>query len=194
MAETIMDSPEMSKGIVSKIARKIKAEMKNISSKDHDSILRDSEEAVKHFSWETVVMELRQKLPTLMSLLSHLVGTRVPLLCLLASQILKAKHQHLGLVQRAVSVMLYGNGTAKQVKTRQYKSIKNLIMFLLWQVFNNLQPLCVCMSYQRTLDIIKQISSDHDVEVQEWAHELEKKIERPSNTAKVLFPMSHYMI
>lgn len=91
---------------------KIKTEMKDISSRAHDSILRDTIEAVKHFSWETILIELKEKLQTLISLLTQLIGQQVPLLCLLASQILKAK----GLVQRAVSVMLYGNGTAKQVR------------------------------------------------------------------------------
>ena len=59
-----------------------------------------------------------RKIPTLMSLLSKLVGQsseRSPLLCLVASMILKSRHRHMGLVQRAMSVMLYGNGTGKQV-------------------------------------------------------------------------------
>ncbi len=92
--------------------------MKAISSDAHDSILRDTIEAVKHFSWQTVWLELTQKIPTLMSLLSHLIpkpDEHKPLLCFLASPILKSRHQRMGLVQRAVSIMMYGNGTAKQV-------------------------------------------------------------------------------
>ena len=67
---------------------------------------------------DTVWLELQKNVPTLMSLLINLVrrpAESKPLLCLLASQIVKARHQRMGLVQRAVSVMLYGNGTAKQV-------------------------------------------------------------------------------
>ena len=70
------------------------------------------------FHWEAIRLELMQKMPTLMKLLLAVVGkacTKSPLLCLLASMMLKSRHQHMGLVQRAVSVMLYGNGTAKQV-------------------------------------------------------------------------------
>lgn len=81
--------------------------MKHVSSGGHDSILRDSVEAVKHFNWETVRLELLQQTPTLMSLLTQLVGRaseRCPLLCLLASMICKSRHQHMGLVQRAMSV------------------------------------------------------------------------------------------
>jgi hypothetical protein len=66
----------------------------------------------------------------------------------------------MGLVQRAVSVMLYGNGTAKQV-------------------YVNLQPLNVCMSYQATLNILEKISDDHDVEVQFWGDDLKKLIKNP---------------
>lgn len=118
MASSCINSPSLSNAILKKLAIKIRREMNAISSSSHDSILRDHVEAVKMFSWETVILELTSKMPTLMSLLSQLVGNpsrRKPLLCLLASQILKSRHQHMGLVQRAVSVMLYGCGTAKQV-------------------------------------------------------------------------------
>lgn len=120
MASTIANSPTLSKAMIAKIAIKIKHEMKDISSDSHDSILRDTVEAVKHFHWETVILELLKKMPTLMALLSHLIPKpteRKPMLCFLASQLLKARHQHMGLVQRAVSIMMYGNGTAKQVNT-----------------------------------------------------------------------------
>ena len=47
----------------------------------------------------------------------------------------------------------------------------------------NLQPLQVCMSYQRTNDIVKSISEDHDIEVQFWKDELLKTME--SNFSRV---------
>ena len=103
--------------MISKLVIRIKEEMKDICSISHDSILRDHIEAVKHFHWDTVFLELVRKLPTLMSLLSHLLPRpmeRKPLLCLLASQLLKARNQHMGLVQRAISMMLYGSGTSWQ--------------------------------------------------------------------------------
>lgn len=117
-ASTMVQSPRFLQSIIVKIALRIKEEMKKLSSKSHDSVLRDSIEGVRCFHWETVRLELVQNVPTLTALLSLLVGKstqRSPLLCMLASMILKSRHQHMGLVQRAVSVMLYGNGTAKQV-------------------------------------------------------------------------------
>ena len=55
----------MSVPIVSKLACKIRHEMKELSSDSYDSILRDSVEAVKNFNWETVRLELIQNMPTL---------------------------------------------------------------------------------------------------------------------------------
>ena len=73
MAATVVNSPTLCLSIVKKLAVKIKSEMKNISSADHDSILRDSVEAIKHFHWDTVFLELQNKVPTLMSLLKQIV-------------------------------------------------------------------------------------------------------------------------
>ena len=108
----LVNSPTTGQTIVAKLAIRIREEMQAISCRSHDSILRDSVEAVKKFSWETVRLELQYTMPTLMTLLSQLVGRaseRSPLICLLASMILKSRHNQMGLVQRAVSVMLYGN-------------------------------------------------------------------------------------
>lgn len=53
------------------------------------------------------------------------------------------------------------------------------------QVFVNMQPLGVCLTYQRTMDIVKLVSQDHDMEVQMWADELIKQIEKPSKTVSI---------
>ncbi len=41
-----------------------------------------------------------------------------PLIACLVSQVLKDHHPKLGLLQRVVSVLLYGNGVSKQVLTQ----------------------------------------------------------------------------
>ena len=106
------------KSTISTVARAVQEELKVLCSTNHDSILRDSIEAVKHFSWETVWLELCKMLPTLMSLLMELVRhptDNKPLLCLLASMLLKKRSPGLGLLQRAITVALYGNGAHKAV-------------------------------------------------------------------------------
>ena len=94
------------------IISNIRKEIKEICSTDHDSILGDNHEAVKNFSWTTVWLELVQKMPTLMKLLSGVVNnaeSHKPVLCLIVSMILKLSHPKISLVQRAISVYLYGN-------------------------------------------------------------------------------------
>lgn len=117
------------------MALKIRREMKALGSASHDSVLCDTVEAIKFFSWERVSLELFQNLPTLMVLLSKIVrkpSERRPLLCMLASQLLKCRHPKLGLVQRAVSIMMYGNGTAKQVLKRKNVDVHMYEIALIW--------------------------------------------------------------
>ena len=47
------------------------------------------------------------------------------------------------------------------------------------QVYANLQPLNVCLTYQGTANIVKKISQDYDAEVREWAKNLESNMEKP---------------
>ena len=117
--ESVVTASEATKNsTVTCIAKVIKQEIHSICSLEHDSILRDNIEAVKHFSWETVWLELQNKMPTLLQLLKLLVKRpkmNKPLMCLIASMVLKQNSPKLGLVQRAISVLLYGNATSKVV-------------------------------------------------------------------------------
>ena len=100
------------------VAKRVRKEMKEICAKTHNSILRDSHEAVKCFSWQTIWLEYVQKMPTLLNLLSNLVSDvekSKSLLCLIISMILKDRVKQMCLVQRGISVLMYGNGTTKQV-------------------------------------------------------------------------------
>ena len=173
------------------VSRKIKAEMKHMSSDDYDSILRDSYtvEALKHFNWETVMLELEKKLPILLTILKQIVPRPTeqrPLLCLVASQLLKSRHQRLGLVQRAVSIMLYGNGSSKQVRKLAVCKWLLLMLCIIYslQVYMNLQPLQVCMSYKHTLRVVEKISEHHDVEVQFWRDEMKSRIPKPAVSSR----------
>ena len=88
MATTIVSSRSTSIPVISSIVRQVKKEIRKICSDTHDTVLRDSIEAVKCFSWETIWLELEQNLPTLITLLKSLVKfpeRNKPLLCFLAS-------------------------------------------------------------------------------------------------------------
>ena len=117
LASMMLTTTDCSKSTVVEFARKIRGEMQKLSSEAHDSILRDTLEAVKHFSWDTVMLEYAKMIPTLIMLLESLIPNptaRKPLVCFVASLLLKCRHQRMGLVQRAISIMLYGNGSSKQ--------------------------------------------------------------------------------
>lgn len=119
MTKAVVSSQHGSKPAIASIAKVMRDEMQRLCSVGHDSILRDNIEAVKCFSWETVWLELKHKLPTLISLLKQLLkqpDDHTPLICFLASAILKQRSPKTCLVQRAISVLLYGNGTSKEVK------------------------------------------------------------------------------
>ena len=105
----MMSSSGISNALISKVAQKIKSEMKDLASVAHDSMLRNSDSAVKNFLWEIVLNEIAEKVSKLMSLLLQLISKPTkskPQLCMSASMILKSRHPHVGLVQRVMSFML----------------------------------------------------------------------------------------
>ena len=115
LASTMFTSAEFTKSAMVKLTCRIRDEMQKMSSDAHDSILRDRIEAVKQFSWETVYLEYCKMIPTLIffleSFIPNLKSKKKIFICFVASSLLKCRHQRMGLVQRAVSVMLYGNGS-----------------------------------------------------------------------------------
>ena len=75
---------------------------------NHNSILRDSHEAVKNFSWETIWLELQLKLPTMVNLLEQLLpNSTKQIMCFILCVILKRRLPHMALMQCAISIMLY---------------------------------------------------------------------------------------
>lgn len=55
-----------------------------------------------------------------------------------------------------------------------------MILLFLLQLYANLQPLNICLTYQGTANIVNKISTDHDEEVKEWVHKLESQMQKPS--------------
>ena len=101
VAATAVKSAPTSDKVMREVARKIKKEMHDIATSKHDSILRDTVEAVKHFSWDTVTIELQMKTPILMQLLRSLVRNPAKSKLFIASvacQLLKDNHPKLGLI------------------------------------------------------------------------------------------------
>ena len=53
-------------------------------------------------------------------------------------------------------------------------------------MYNNLQPLNICMSYQTTLNILDRISEDYDVKVQFLADDQRKYVSMPSEKVCII--------
>ena len=92
LATSMATSSHTSHNVLEQVCRTIRQEIKKISSRNHDSILRDSCEGVKYFSWDTVYIELA---PTLMKILTTILGGKESqkkvLMCLICSIVLKSR-------------------------------------------------------------------------------------------------------
>ena len=69
-ASSVVCSDVTCSQIITEVVQRVKQEMKNFSSDATASLLT---EALKHFSWKTVHLEMRRNIPTLMSWLSAIV-------------------------------------------------------------------------------------------------------------------------
>ena len=97
--------------IIAQVAKFIRAEMKNICSIAHNSILRGH-----HDQMDSILTEFEQNIPTLLLLLRHLMPkANGKFISFIVAVILKKRCKQMSLVQRVISVMLYGNATQKEV-------------------------------------------------------------------------------
>lgn len=186
MASAVVSSQPGNRAVVCSIVQQVKKEICGLCSMERETVLRDSIEAVKFFSWETIWLELEHCIPTLMTLLKLLVkhpGCNKPLLCFLASMLLKQRSPKLSLVQKAISILMYGNGTSKEVSTSYlYDEVIVFYTFGFFfyfhvQVYRCLQPLMVCLSSSGTAKLIERLNEDHDIEVQFWADDMKDALE-----------------
>ena len=82
-----------------------------------DSIFHNTSSAIHNFSWGIVWNELQSKTPTLLQFYRHMFrGASKPLICFAISLVLKWRSDGMGLVQRVISCLMYGNGCSKQVR------------------------------------------------------------------------------
>ena len=82
------------------------------------SVFREVGEGIRKFSWDTLWLELVHKAPTLLHFYRQLFrGASKALICFAILMIIKWRSPKMGLVQRVVSTVFYGNGANKQVST-----------------------------------------------------------------------------
>jgi len=99
------------------LAKQINKEIDYVCSAKCDTIFEKDCNKVE-FAWEKIWCEIRQFLPTLMSLLVGICKGKVnkPMLCMIVAMILKQRFHKLTYVQQTISLLLYGNSVHKQVQ------------------------------------------------------------------------------
>lgn len=92
--------------ILRRVAMIVRKEMKDICSDSHDSIIRDSNEGVRNFRWDSLFYELSRNMPTCVSLLLSIIpgkddGKRVMLLCVIVSMMLKKRYPKMAITSES---------------------------------------------------------------------------------------------
>ena len=79
-------------------------------------LLQNTEEAFKAFHWDAVWNSLVSQAPTVMQFFG-LLFPHAPksLICFAVSMVIRWRAPRMGLIQRVISAMMYGNGASKQV-------------------------------------------------------------------------------
>ena len=102
--------------VLTSLGRQIRAELRQLCLLENKSILRDTVNTVKCFSWEQLLVEFQTKLPTLVKFFKRVFPhCSHKVLCFTISQLVKQRSPQMALVQRVISVLMYGNGASKQV-------------------------------------------------------------------------------
>lgn len=120
LSSSVVRSSRVSGSIVNEIGKKCTEEMKSLCSSKHDSKLRGTgAEAMHKFSWDTLWAEFSIHTPYLLMVIQSLVSKRHKnnraFICFIISLLLKSHNSKMALLQRALSVMLYGKGVGKKV-------------------------------------------------------------------------------
>ena len=126
-ARAITSSDQTKRHVVGSIALQIRHEMSDICSLQNPSLLRNSYADIKNFSWKALSSEFSKRVPTLMFLLNSILPkSDERFILFLVALVLKKRCKHLSLVQRVISIFLYGYAANKQVSYISLFSFDNI--------------------------------------------------------------------
>jgi len=104
------------KHVLAALAAKIKSEMTDICSFTFPSLLRKKHKELNHFSWDKPWLELNVKVPWLVRFLQTILPCADKIfITFVVCMLLKKRCKHLSLIQRMISLLLYGHAANKQV-------------------------------------------------------------------------------
>ena len=73
MSTTLLMSQPCSQSVISSVSIQIKCEIQELCSEKHETVLRDSKEAIQFFSWEQIWLELEHSVAILVAFLKLLI-------------------------------------------------------------------------------------------------------------------------
>ena len=73
LSSSIATSDRTQNETIVSLTKIIRKEMKDICSLDQSSILMDDMEALRHFSWESIWLELKRNVPTIVKVLAGIL-------------------------------------------------------------------------------------------------------------------------
>ena len=92
----------------------VKEEIKVVCSDDANSSLRSDD--VLEFSWENMWEEYETHLPRLSLFLRNIIpADNLNVICMIISMIIKCRYPKMCLIQKVISLYLYGNAVHKKV-------------------------------------------------------------------------------
>ena len=106
--------------IILSLQKLIQTELKKLSSMQ-SSLLDQSPDTLKSFTWNAIYDELKKNAPIFLSFLMAATQTKTPrsnriaVMCVCASVILKYRFKRINLFQKIVSLVLYAGHCSKQV-------------------------------------------------------------------------------
>ena len=146
-----------------------------------DSILRSRDpKTIESFTWNKLLTKLQSTCPLTLALLKNCTTSfrsakakRGPqsvntdmVVAMCCSILLRARTRGMNIVQRLVSVLLYGGHASKQVYLRAIFFHVPLNYFVLnMQTYTRLQKLMLCMSHKATISFVDKLGENFDSEV-----------------------------
>lgn len=122
IAAECMKDRAVQKHILKLVGKMVHAEIKKFCSHSANSILkRDDPQCIKTFSWESFNCEISKFAPVLKSILQATCKTRVSstnfnvVMCVCVA-LLRNRDPRMNLIQKIISLLLYGGHSSKQVR------------------------------------------------------------------------------
>jgi len=104
------------KQVLSVLTKKIKCQMAHICSSNFSSVLKKEHKELSQFNWDELWAEFSKQVPLLLSFLQSILPKADKIfITFVVCMLLKKRSKHMSLMQRLVSVLLYGNAANKQV-------------------------------------------------------------------------------